>query len=114
MYIQEVSIIGEMYCYIFLDTHFLDTHLLSFNIIIKSLQCETKPRLMSNPIDTSNRIDNVSTIHVIWDFGMHNNPPIHIGKGEVAHSLQAWKSSNGYPCELLHCKGGQHLLPSSR
>jgi hypothetical protein len=55
--------------------------LLSFNIIIKSLGCETKPRLMSNPIDTSNRIDNVSTIHVIWDLGMHNNPPIHIGNG---------------------------------
>jgi hypothetical protein len=68
---------------------------------------------MSIPIHTSNIIDNISTIHVIWDIIMHNKSckylithQFTVVMGEVGHFLQAWKSSNGYPCELLHCKGG--------
>jgi hypothetical protein len=76
---------------------------------------------MSIPIEASNRVDNISAIQVIWDLIMHNKScrslithQFILVMGEVGHSLQAWKSSNGYPCELLHCKGGQHLLPSGR
>jgi hypothetical protein len=98
--------------------------LLSFSLLTKlssPWDVKQKPGLMSILVDTSNKIDNISTIQVIWDIIMHNRSckylithQFTLVMGEVGHSLQAWKSSNGYPCELVHYEGGQHLLPSSR
>ncbi len=98
--------------------------LLSFSLLTElssPWDVKQKPGLMSIPIEASNRMDTISVIQVIWDLVMYNRScrsvithQVTLVMGAVDPSLQAWKSSNGYPCELLHCKGGQHLLPSGR